>query len=123
MARTAPKLAVSKLDLESLFAMQKANLESLSQVQHVWIDAAHAIFRLQHGWVQDVVKGFEGAGQIDAQKKPDAYLADAKANAEKAMAVVKQGFDLGVKAQSEVAQILSRRATANIDEMKGFAAA
>ncbi len=123
MARTAPKLTFPKFDLESLFALQKANLDSLTQAQHVWVDAAQAILRLQHSWVQDVVKGFEGAGQVDTQKKPEAYLADAKANAEKAMAIAKQGIDLGLKAQNEVAQILTKRATANMDEIKGFAAA
>lgn len=124
MARTtSPKVTLPKFDLDGLFALQRANLESLTQAQQVWVDATQAIVRLQHNWVQEVFKGFEGVGQIDAQKKPEAYLADAKVNAEKAMAVAKQGFDLGVKAQSEVAQILTKRAAANIDEIKGFAAA
>lgn len=123
MASTVSKPALPKVDLESLFALQKANLESLTQAQHVWIDAAQAILALQQGWVQDVVSGFDGFGKVDAQKKPEAYFADAKANAEKAMAVAKQGIDLGLKAQSDMAQILSKRAAANMDGFKGFVAA
>jgi hypothetical protein len=112
-----------KFDVTALVNMHKANVETLVQAQKVWADAAQAIAKLQYGLFEDGVKSAQGLLKLDPKGKPEIAFADVKAAAEKAVAVAKEEFDLGVKAQNEVAQLFVRRATANIDELKAFAAA
>jgi phasin family protein len=65
---------------------------------------------------ESLLKGF------DAKKQPQAYVEEAKAALEKAMADVKETMDLGMKAQHEVVDLFVKRATANFDEVKSLAA-
>jgi hypothetical protein len=54
--------------------------------------------------------------------KPETVLADVKAAAEKAVAVAKEGVDLGVAAQQRVVGLVTDRVKANVDELKALAA-
>jgi hypothetical protein len=65
---------------------------------------------------ETMLKGFDG------KKQPAAYAEEVKAAMEKAMADVKETVDLGIKAQSEVVDLLVKRATANFEDMKAVAA-
>jgi hypothetical protein len=112
-----------KFDVGTLVNMHKANVDTLVQAQKVWADTAQAIAKLQYGLFEDGMKNAQTFFKFDGKAKPDAVFTDVKAVAEKAMAVAKEEFDLGVKAQNEVAQLLVQRVAANIDELKGFAAA
>jgi hypothetical protein len=46
-----------------------------------------------------------------------------KAATEKALAMVKQGVDLGAAAQRKVVELMTRRAVDNVEEFKTLAAA
>ena len=61
-------------------------------------------------------KGYE------TEKQPQAYVEDVKAAVEKAMADVKETVDLGFKAQGEVVDLFVKRATQNLEDVKGLAA-
>ena len=115
--------AMPKFDFETLVAMQKANVDTLVQAQGVMVEAAQAIAKLQTGLIEETFKNMQTFMKFDAKAKPEAYLADAKAAADKVMAVAKQELDLGLKAQTEVAQLVSKRAAANMEGLKAFAAA
>ena len=117
-----PKFTMPKFNADEIVAMHKANIDTFVQAQTVMLDAAQAISKLQYGWVADSLKAFETVldGNVTA-KKPEEFMADAKAAAEKAVQVAKQEFDLGVKAQNEVADLVSKRVTANIEEVKALA--
>lgn len=115
--------AMPKFDFEALVAMQKANVETIVQAQGVMVEAAQAIAKLQSGLVEETIKNIQAFLKFDAKAKPEAYLADAKAAAEKVMAVAKQELDLGMKAQAEVGQLVSKRAAANMESLKTIAAA
>lgn len=118
-----PQLPVfPKINLDALVTLQKANLEAVVQAQKILVDAVQTIAKLNYGLLEESMKNAQAFLKLDTKKQPEAYLADAKAVAEKVAAVAKQGFDLGVKAQNDATRVLVERATANIDELKALAA-
>jgi hypothetical protein len=115
-----PELKLPKIDLDALFGVQKANLAVVQETQSVVLEAAQAIMRLQHGYASEVATTLKPA-TVKEPKQPQAVLADVQAAAEKAVAVTKQGVDLGVAAQQRVAELVSKRVKANVDELKAVA--
>ena len=91
--------------------------------QKIMFDLVQTVAKKQVEMVKEAMaktdllfKGF------DAKKQPAVYADEMKAAVEKAMADVKETVDLGIKAQSEVVDLLVKRATANFEEMKAVAA-
>ncbi|TVQ32457.1 MAG: hypothetical protein EA356_13300 [Geminicoccaceae bacterium] len=121
---TFPTFPVAKIDFDALFALQKANVETMMQAQHVLIEAVQAASKAQYGWLQESLESVQAVmtGKFDTEKKPDAYLADVKAAAEKFVVVAQTQMDLGMKAQAEAMDLLTKRATANVDEVQKVAA-
>lgn len=117
-----PELKMPKVDLDALFGLQKANLAVAYEAQTVLVDAFQAIVRLQHDYALDVAATVKAAAATKTPAKPETVLADVKAAAEKAVAVTKEGVDLGVAAQQRVASLVSKRVKANVDELKALAA-
>lgn len=116
-----PKLKLPKVDLDALLTVQKANLATMQEAQSLLVEAAQAVTRLQHGWVEETVANAQDALKA-APKKPETVLAEIKAGAEKAATVVKQGLELTVTAQRRVVELFARRAQANVDALKVLAA-
>ena len=121
---TFPQFPVAKIDFDALFALQKANVETLLQVQNVVIEAMQAASKAQYGWLQENLETAQVvfAGKLDTDKKPEAYLADVKVAAEKLAVVAQTQMDLGMKAQAEAMDLLAKRAAANVDEAQKLAA-
>ncbi len=121
---TFPQFPAAKIDFDALFALQKANVETVLQAQQVLIDAMQAATKAQYGWMQETFESAQAVltGKFDTDKKPEAYLADVKAAAEKVMTVAQTQVDLGMKAQAEAMDLLAKRAAANVDEAQKFAA-
>jgi hypothetical protein len=117
-----PELKLPKIDLDALFGLQKANLAVAQETQSVVLEAVQAIVRLQHGYANEVVETLKAAATAKAPAKPEAVLADVQAATQKAVAVAKQGVDLGVAAQQRVVELVSQRVKANVDELKAIAA-
>ena len=117
-----PELKLPKIDLDALFGLQKANLAVVQETQSVVLEAAQAILRLQHGYATEVVETLKGAVASKEPAKPETMLADVQAATQKAVAVAKQGVDLGVAAQQRVVELVSQRVKANVDELKAIAA-
>ena len=117
-----PELKLPKVDLDALFGLQKANLAVAQETQSVVLEALQAIVRLQHSYANEVVETLKGAVSAKAPAKPEAVLADVQAATQKAVAVAKQGVDLGVAAQQRVVELVSQRVKANVDELKAIAA-
>jgi hypothetical protein len=115
-------LKFPKLDLEALFAAQKANLAVAQEAQNVLIDAAQAIAKAQYDWTMDMVANSENALRGKQPAKPEAFVADMQSTAEKTIAVAKQSVDLATAAQRRVAELVAQRAAANLDELKSLAA-
>lgn len=121
MAATASTPVPAKFDLTALVSIQKGNLETALQAQKVLSETARAIGKLHGGWLQEVAEKARALAAAGVTRKPEAVLADAREVAERAFAVARQEIDLGTRAQSEVLDLLSRRAAANLSQVKAFA--
>jgi hypothetical protein len=119
---TLTELKFPKLDIDALFAAQKANLSVVQEAQNVLIEAAQAIVKAQYDWTLDLVANGENALRGKQPAKPEAFVADIQSTAEKTMAVAKQSVDLATAAQQRVAELVTKRAAANLDELKSLAA-
>jgi enamine deaminase RidA (YjgF/YER057c/UK114 family) len=116
-------VTLPKLDVDALFAMQKANMDTVVKAQTVLLDAAQAAVKAQYGFVADFVDQMQAmSGKFDAEKKPEAYVADVKAAADKYVTVTQSQVDLGMKAQAEAMDMLAKRVQANVDELQKLAA-
>ena len=118
LSATAPKF-----DVDALMSLHRGNFETFVAVQKVWLDLAQTITRKNADLFRDYVGRAEGLAKgYDSQKQPQSYVDDMKAAVEKAVAEVKENVDLGMKAQSEVVDLVVKRANANIEGVKGLAA-
>lgn len=119
-----PQFAVPKFDFDALVALQKANVETVVAAQKIFFDLFQAVSKRQAELVKEFAGKFEGSfkGGFDAKKQPAAYVDEAKAAIEKAVADAKETLDLGLKAQAEVVDLFVKRATANFDQVKSIAA-
>lgn len=117
-------VTLPKLDVDALFAMQKANMDTVVKAQTVLLDAAQAAVKAQCGFVTDFVDQMQAmmTGKFDAEKKPEAFVADVKAAADKYVTVTQSQVDLGMKAQAEAMDMLAKRVQANVDELQKLAA-
>jgi len=119
---TFPAFKLPKLDLDALFALRRANLAAAREAQDVLLEAAQAIAKVQHGWVEQTAAAVRAALTGEAPKTPEAVLAEVKGAAERTLAVVRQGVELGTAAQRRVGELFAHRATANVEQIKALAA-
>lgn len=118
-----PKFDMPKFNVDAVVAMHKANVDTMLEAQGIWMQTAEAIAKLQYGWVEETFKQGETFFKGDvSKKKPEEFIADAKAAADKVMAVAKEQADLGMKAQAQVADLVSKRVNANLEDVKTLAA-
>src|SRR5688572_13301270 len=96
-----------KLDIDALFAAQKANLAVFQEAQNVLIDAAQAIAKTQYDWTMDMVANGENALRGKQSAKPESFVADIQSTAERTVAVAKQSVDLAAAAQQRVAELVA----------------
>ncbi|MCB2053331.1 MAG: hypothetical protein KDE35_03700 [Geminicoccaceae bacterium] len=124
MTTQMPKFDMPKMDLEGFFAMHKANLDTMIEAQAVMVDAGQQIARMQFAWFEDSMKMGRAALEGDArEKKPADMLAEVKSVTEKAMKVAKDEADLGLKAQQKVADLVAKRMSVNMQQVKSLVAA
>lgn len=118
-----PKFDMPKFNVDAVVAMHKANVDTMLEAHGIWMQTAEAIAKLQYGWVEETFKQGETMLKGDvSKKKPEEFMADAKAAADKAMAVAKEQADLGMKAQAQVADLVTKRVNANLEDVKTLAA-
>lgn len=117
-----PEFKLAKFDLDALFIAQKANLAVVQEVQSVLVDAAQAVARIHYGWFTEVMASGGRALSTEKPAKPEDLVADLQTRAEKAMGVAKESVGLVTAAQQRVTELVTQRAAANFDEMKGLAA-
>jgi len=110
-------------NLDAAIALQKANVDAVVQAQKILVDASEVAWKLQvkrfDAWKAQVEGAFKA---FDPAKKPEAYAKDAQSAVEGAIADAKIVVENGVKAQNEVAQLLTNRLVANLNELKSLAA-
>ena len=120
-----PEPKLPKLDLDVLFATQKANLAAVQEAQSVLIDAAQAIAKMQHDYLGQSMAAVRAALSRKELAKPDAVLAEIKVAVERISATTKQVMDfaeVAVAAQHRAVELVTRRTLANVSELKALAA-
>jgi hypothetical protein len=120
-----PEPKLPKLDLDALFATQKANLAAVQEAQSVLIDAAQAIAKVQHDYLGQSMAAVRAALSRKELAKPDAVLAEIKVAVERISATTKQVMDfavVAVVAQHRAVELVTRRTRANVSELKALAA-
>ena len=118
-----PEPKLPKLDLDALFAAQKANLTAVQEAQAVLVDAAQAIAKVQHDHLAQCVAAARAALSRKQLAKPEAVWAEVKAAAERTAATAQQVLDLAAAAQRRVVELVTQRTRANADAFKALAAA
>lgn len=118
-----PTGKLPSFNLDAFFGLYQANLAATREAQDVLVEAAHAIARLQQGWLTETLSRTEAAFKVGATPNPTAAFADAKSAAERAIAVSNETFELGAAAQRRLADLVAQRATANAAEVKSLIAA
>jgi hypothetical protein len=116
-----PELKLPRLDLDTVFAVQKANLAAAQEAQTVLVDAAQAIARVQHGRVEQAVADAKATLASRKLTDPQAVLAEIKAAIEKNVVATKEVVDLALAAQRRVGELFTRRAQANAEALKAAA--
>ncbi len=117
-------LTLPNFDMDSFVALTKANMDALMKAQTVMAEACQAAAKMQYGFMAEYVDQMQAmaAGKFAMEKKPEAYMADMKAAAEKAVSVAQMQVDLGMKAQAEAMDLLTKRAQANVNELQKLSA-
>ena len=116
-----PELKLPKLDLDALFAVQKANLAAAHEAQAVLVEAFQAIAKAQQGRVEQAVAEAKATLESKKLSDPQAVLAEVKAAVEKNVAVSKEVVDLAVAAQRRVVELFTQRTQASVEELKAAA--
>jgi hypothetical protein len=113
-----------KLDADPALALYDANVETLLAIQKIVIDLGRTVASRQVAYFKDAQAKAEAAlkGGFDARKQPQAYVDEAKAAVEKVVADTKETVELGLKAQNEVAGLVTRRVKANLSQATATAA-
>ena len=118
-----PKFEFPKFDDTAFKTLFKDNLEVAVKAQRMMLDATESMMKRQFDLTREMVETSQAAFvNFDVNKKPEAYVEEVKAAAERAQVIVKEEIDCGIKVQQDVADLVAKRVTANVDEIKKFAA-
>ena len=117
-----PEFKFPKVDLDALFGLEKANLAVAYEAQTVLVERSRRSPACSTATPRNWSRPLKSAAATKAPAKPETVMAEVKAAAEKAVAVAKEGVDLGVAAQQRVVGLMTDRVKANVDELKALAA-
>ncbi len=112
-----------KMNVEAVTAMQKANIDTMVEARKIMLGATQSIAKLQYAWISDALKHAESLfkGNV-VNRKPEDLFAETKAVTERALTIGKEQTDLGLKAQKEVAGLVTARVQKNFEDAKTLAA-
>ena len=114
------------LDLEAVWAAQRRNMEALSQANQAAVEGVHALARRQIEMTREAFEGFSTLWRDLAQPvTPEDRIAKntefAKQALEKGATHGRELVTIAAKAGSDAAEILHKRATEGLDELRTFA--
>ncbi|MCB1883154.1 MAG: hypothetical protein KDG89_04010 [Geminicoccaceae bacterium] len=103
-------------DVNVLVALHKANFNTLLQAQGVLFDTTQAMARLGYALFEENLRHAERL--LTTKAEPGMYASEAKAAAERAVLVSKEQAGLGLHAQRAIADLVTKRVQAGVDEMQ-----
>jgi hypothetical protein len=118
MAKASAKFDIPGYDFEAMLALQRANFETFVQANALIADATQQAFKVQTDWFTKVFQSGQKAFETKTPMKPEAAFAEAEAMTKEAIKIAKDNVDLGVETQRKVADLVSKRVAANMEEMK-----
>jgi phasin family protein len=113
-------------DVEAVWAAQRRNIEALSQANQAAVEGANALARRQMEMTRETIEGFSAlmreltqpASAEDRIAKNTEYV---KQMLDKGAAHGREIATIAAKAGADAAEILHKRATEGLDEIRSFA--
>ena len=113
-------------DVEAVWAAQRRNFEALTQANQLAIEGVHALAKRQIEMTQQSLEDLstlvrEMAQPLPAEDRIAKQTEYTKKMIDKCLSHGREIAALATKAGSEAAEVLQKRATESIDEMRAFA--
>ncbi|MBP2313056.1 phasin family protein [Azospirillum soli] len=123
ISKTLGDFKVPGLDVEAIMASQRKNIEAVTAANQLAIEGLQAVLRRQAEILRaSVEESSNYVNQVVAAGTPEEKAAKqtelAKAAFEKALANARELAELVAKSNSEAAEILSKRVSESLDEVK-----
>jgi phasin family protein len=123
MSKAFAGLNFPSLDVESLMASQRKNIEALTHANQLAVESVQAVTKRQVEIARQAFDEASAALRDFAQPTPPEeriakHAELAKTSFEKAVAGARELTELVTKAQSEAFDIISKRVTESLDEIK-----
>lgn len=113
-------------DVEAVWAAQRRNIEALTQANQAAVEGVHALTRRNIELTREAFEGFsallsEMAQPVSAEARIAKNTEYAKQMLEKGVNHSREIATIAAKAGTEAAEILQKRASESLDEMRNFA--
>ena len=118
---------VPGIDLEAAAATQRKNIEALTQANQLAVEGVQAVVRRQVEITRQAMEDFSAMFRdlVQPNGSPEDKIAKqaeySKQAIEKSLSGAKEFADLVTKANTEVFNVLNKRATESFDEIRDFA--
>jgi phasin family protein len=114
------------LDVEAVWAAQRRNIEAFSQANHAAVEGANAVARRQIELTRDTFEGFSAllrdlAQPVSTEDRVAKNTEYVKQMLEKGVNHSRDIATIAAKAGSDAAEILHRRASESLDEIRTYA--
>lgn len=113
-------------DVEAVWAAQRRNIEALTQANQAAVEGVHALTRRNIELTREAFEGFSAL--LSEMAQPVSAEARIAKNTEYAKQMIEKGVNhsreiatIAAKAGTEAAEILQKRASESLDEMRNFA--
>ncbi len=124
LSKTLGEYKIPGLDVEAILASQRKNIEAVTAANQLAFEGLQAVIRRQTEIVRASLEEAGGyVNQVIAAGTPEEKAAKqaelVKVAFEKALANVKELAELVAKSNNEAAEVLSKRVSESLDEVKG----
>jgi phasin family protein len=127
ISKVMGNMQAPKVDLETVVAMQRKNMEALTQANQLAIEGAQAVLRYQLEMTRRTMEEFSSMfgsflqpnGSMEERLAKQAEFS--KTALEKGMSNARELSDLVTKANSEAFNVISRRVTETLEEIRDLA--
>ena len=112
-------------DVEAVWTAQRRNLEALTQANQLAVEGAHALAKRQIEMTQQTIEDFstmvrEMAQPSSTEDRIVKHTEFTKKMIDKGLTHGREVAALAVKAGTEATEVLQRRTTEGLDEMRAF---
>ena len=113
-------------DVEAIWAAQRRNIEALSQANQLAVEGVQAVARRHIELTRETFEGWSSllrdlAQPVSTEDRIAKNADYAKQMLEKGVTHGREVVSIATKASADAAEVLHKRATESLDEMKAFA--